>query len=92
MFNVAVLKMRDIVKYLVGIIITISVVVCATRYFSSIKSKVKEEKKQIKIEAFQFGSLTSCLDKTLPAMSNINEEYTKRNQANRQYANPWMTN
>ena len=45
MFNVTVLKMKDIIKYLVEIIITISVVVCATRYFSSIKGKIKEDKK-----------------------------------------------
>lgn len=82
MFNVAVLKMRDIIKYLVGIIITISVVVYAARYFSSIKGKVKEDKKQSKIEVFQFGSLTSCLDKTIPTMSNINEEYNEIEKEN----------
>lgn len=82
MFNVAVLKMRDIIKYLVGIIITISVVVYAAGYFSSIKGKVKEDKKQTKIEVFQFGSLTSCLDKTIPTMSNINEEYNEIEKEN----------
>ena len=51
MFNVTVLKMKDIIKYLVGIIITISLVIYATRYFSSIKNKIKEEnKKQSKTE------------------------------------------
>ena len=82
MFNVAVLKMRDIVKYLVGIIITISVVVFTSRYFSSIKVKEKEDNKQSKIEVFQFGSLTSCLDKTIPTMSNINKEYNDMEKEN----------
>ena len=82
MFNVAVLKMRDIIKYLVGIIITISVVVFASRYFSSVKVKEKETKKQTKIEAFKLGSLTSCLDKTIPAMSNINKEYNEIEKEN----------
>ena len=44
MFNVTVLKMKDIIKYLVGIIITISLVIYATRYFSSIKNKIKDAK------------------------------------------------
>lgn len=83
MFNVTVLKMRDIIKYLVGIIITIFFVIYTTRYFSSTKNKIKEEdKKQSKIEIFQFGSLTSCLDKTIPTMSSINEEYNKIEEEN----------
>lgn len=84
MFNVAVLKMKDIIKCLLGIIITIGVVVYATRYFSSIKEngKVNEDKKEIRIEKFQFGSLTSCLDKTIPTMSNMNEEYNKIEKEN----------
>lgn len=83
MFNVAVLKMGDIIKYLVGIIVTMGVVVYATRYFSSIKNNVEEEnKKQSRLEIFSFSSLTSCLDKTIPIMANINEEYNKIEEEN----------
>ena len=82
MFNVTVLKMRDIIKYLVGIIITIVFVIYNTRYFSSRKNEIKEDKMQSKIEIFQFGSLTSCLDKTIPTMSSINEEYNKIEEEN----------
>lgn len=79
MFNVAVLKMKDIIKYLVGIIITIFFVIYTARYFSSLKNKIKyEEKKQNKTEVFQFGSLTSCLDKTITTMSYMNEEHNKK--------------
>lgn len=89
MFNVTVLKMKDIIKYLVGIIITISLVIYATRYFSSIKNKIKEEnKKQSKIEIFQIGSLTSCLDKTIPTMSNVNEE--NNNKENKKYLEQFL--
>ncbi len=83
MFNVTVLKMKDIIKYLVGISITIVFVIYTTRYFSTLKnSKNEEDKKQSKIEIFQFGTLTSCLDKTIPTMSSINEEYNKMEQEN----------
>lgn len=79
MFNVTVLKMKDIIKYLVGIIITIFFVIYTARYFSSLKNKIKyEEKKQNKTEVFQFGSLTSCLDKTITTMSYMNEEPNKK--------------
>lgn len=79
MFNVTVLKMKDIIKYLVGIIITIFFVIYTARYFSSLKNKIKyEEKKQNKTEVFQFGSLTSCLDKTITTMSYMNEEHNKK--------------
>lgn len=71
MFNVTVLKMKDIIKYLVGIIITVTVVICTSRYFLS-KNKVEEN--SFKIDGIQMGSLTSCLDETIPAMSDINEE------------------
>ena len=82
MFNVTVLKMKDIIKYLVGITITIFFVIYTTRYFSTLKNNLKEDKEQPKIEIFQFGSLTSCLDKTIPTISNINEEYNKIEQEN----------
>lgn len=78
MFNVTVLKMRDIIKYLVGIMITIVIVIYTARYFSSDKSdNIEKATKQIKIEKFSFGSLTGYLDETIPAMSSVNEEYNK---------------
>lgn len=86
MFNVTVLKMKDLIKYLVGIIITIIFVMYTTRYFSSTKNRIEEDKKQSKIEVFQFGSLTSCLDETIPTMLSINEEYNKIEEENEKIA------
>ena len=86
MFNVRVLKMRDIRKCLVGIILTIAIVICTARYFLYIKqenSKEKVIKETAQINIFKFGSLKSCLNKTIPTMSNINEEYNKIEKENK---------
>lgn len=86
MFNVTVLKMKDILKYLVGIILTVTFVIYTTRYFSSnTKNKVNEEKKQSKIEISQQINLTSCLDKTIPTMSSINTENNKTEKKTENY-------
>ena len=87
MFNVRILKMKDIRKCLVGIILTIAIVICTARYFSSVKkedTKEKVIKETTKINIFKFGSLTSCLKKTIPTMSNINEEYNKIEKENKE--------
>ena len=87
MFNVKILRMRDIRKCLVGIILTIAIVICTTRYFSSVKkedAKEKVIKETTKINIFKFGSLTSCLNKTIPTMSNINEGYEKIEKENKE--------
>lgn len=91
MFNVTVLKMRDIIKYLVEIIVTASIILYATRYFSIHNSDIKENKKQSKLEIFSFNSFTRCLDRTIPTMSNINEEYNKIEDENDEIesANYW---
>lgn len=87
MFNVKILRMRDIRKCLVGIILTIAIVICTTRYFSSVKkenTKEKVIKETAQINIFKFGSLTSCLNKTIPTMSKINEEYKKIEKENKE--------
>ena len=45
MFNVTVLKMKDIIKYLVGIIITIIFVIYTARYFHLQKLKQRKQRK-----------------------------------------------
>ena len=47
MFNVTVLKMKDIVKCLVGIIIAVAFIIITTRYFSFPKQNESNENKTI---------------------------------------------
>ena len=109
MFNVTVLKMRDIVKYLVGFMIIIGIIVYATRFFAykaenkedKIKSswleknKIEEKKdksekdksENVKMQSISMWNLTSCLDKTIPAMASTNEEYNKIEKENQEINN-----
>lgn len=78
MFNVTVLKMRDIIKYIVGIIIAIFIIVYTARFCSSLKNTKKEENKiKVNLKSISANQFIKCLDKTIPVMSNINNEYSK---------------
>ena len=81
MFNVTVLKMRDIVKYLVGFMIIIGIIVYATRFFAY---KADNKDDMVKLKSISMWNLTSCLNKTIPAMAKINEEYNKIEKENKE--------
>ncbi len=76
MFNVTILKMKDIVKSFLGIAITILIVITISKTFSK-----KEQEKQIlngiknEISSLSEKTLISSIDKTIPIISNVNQEY-----------------
>ena len=74
MFNVTVLKVRDIFKYLVGFMIIIGIIVYSARFFVH-----KSENNKIKVNLI---NLESSLDKTIPAMSSINEKEKNNDETN----------
>ena len=70
MFNVTVLKIGDIIKYLVGISIIVMLMVFTVRYFSS----TKENKNTKNFKILQANSLTKCMEQEIPAMASVNSE------------------
>lgn len=70
MFNVTVLKIGDIIKYLVGISIIVMLMVFTARYFSS----TKENKNTKNLKILQANSLTKCMEQEIPAMASVNSE------------------
>lgn len=76
MFNVTVIKVKDMLKYLVGLTIIILAIVSLTRYLLHLKEKNGEMQASIeqKIDEVSSNSLIKCLDKTLPLISSVNEE------------------
>lgn len=77
MFNVAVLKMKDIIKYLVGVTITIFVVVITARYFSSQANKKNKPVLNIErqISKITEKSYLTCIGKTMSVANVLNNEY-----------------
>ena len=69
MFKITVINIKDTVRYLVTMAITLCLVMAITRYFSDLS---KQEKSQIS-EIMQ-SSLLVCLDETIPGIKETNHE------------------
>ena len=87
MFNVTVLKIKDIVKYLVGTIILIGIIVYTTRFFSYKPNEQKIEKKQEKVSIaetlkIKSNTLKKCLNKTIPVMAELEKEKESKKTTN----------
>ena len=78
MINMAVINLKDIIKYLVKITIVIIIVVSITRYFSSIKADVEKTTKSI-TNSVEKHTFLSCLDVTVPG---IEQTHNTNNTAN----------
>ena len=65
MINMAVLNLKDVIKYLIKITLIITVVIGLTKYFSTVKASIA--KKAEELEGFSF---TSCLDITIPGIAS----------------------
>lgn len=66
MINLAVIDLKDIVKYLLKITVIIVIVVALTKFFSSFKTKLNTEK----------NPLLECLDTVVPSISTVNKKET----------------
>ncbi len=79
MFNVAVWKMKDIIKYIMCIFVLILIVFVTTKYVTNTKDNVKkiEENVQNTASSFFNKNLLACLDTSIPVMAQVNEEYKK---------------
>lgn len=69
MINMAVLNLKDIVKYLIKITLVIAIVIGMTKYFSIAKTGVAQ-----KTEGLEGLSYTTCLDMTIPGIASMNQK------------------
>lgn len=72
MFNVTVLKMKDIKKYFIGMLATIIVVMLVSKYLPKTANKEKVVGKVL-----SENSMVECLGQTVTSMSSVDEEYQK---------------
>ena len=78
MFNVTILKVKDIIKYIIGIIITILVIVFVSKQFQNNRNEEKiVNKVENGINMISEQSLLSCFEQVVPTMANINKEYSE---------------
>lgn len=84
MFNITVLKARDLIKYLAGMIISITAIILISKTFSKteIKQSVIEKEVKSKIGILSEKSLASSLDQTMPAIKSINKEQKESQKEN----------
>ena len=76
MFNVAVVNVKDILKYLVSITITLCLVMFVTRYFSNL-----DENEKNKISQIMQTSLLVCLDEVIPGIKETNHELNNNEES-----------
>ena len=79
MFNVTVLKMKDIVKYVLGIFILILIIIFVTSTINKEKSNPKPENAIVKniekgVQGLTNNTFLGCLEQSIPVMENINKK------------------
>lgn len=78
MINMAVINLKDIIKYLVKITIVIVIIVSITRYFSSIKADVEKTTKNI-TSSVEKQTFLSCIDATVPGIEQMQNNIENNN-------------
>ena len=71
MINMAVISLKDIVRYIIKITVVIAIIIAITKFVSSKKVTDKS------LEIIQNNSFSSCLDVTVPGISSLSEEEEK---------------
>lgn len=81
MFNVTILKMRDLIKYFIGLLTTIIVVIVVSKFFSKDEKNNNENKivNEVKngISMLSEQSFLGCFEQAVPVMASVNKEYSE---------------
>ena len=74
MFNVTVLKMKDIIKYFIGMIITILIILIVSKIISNKENKEEKVLNDMTktVTSLTKQNLLSCVDTTIPAVETLN--------------------
>lgn len=72
MINLAVINIKEVIKYLVKVTIIITVVVALTRYFSTYSSSI--------VNKISDKTFLNCLDETIPGIKTMNKKEYKTDE------------
>jgi len=75
MFNVTVLKMKDIMKFFIAIILLLGIIYIGKYFYRETKEGNLAQKAKNGLEILSQNNMLQCLDKTIPTISTINKEY-----------------
>ena len=76
MFNVTILKMRDIVKYFFGLLLLLFIITFISKNFVKNNNENKiAEKIEKKASAISDKNLIKCVETAIPLISKVNEEF-----------------
>ncbi len=76
MFNVTILKMRDIVKYFFGLLLLLFIITIISKNFVKKNNETKlAEKIEKKASAISEENLIKCVETAIPLIPEVNEEY-----------------
>ena len=77
MFNDTILKMKDIIKYTIGITLVITIVIFISKQFSKENKNREKAVNELKngINMLTQQTFLNCFEQTVPTMKNINEQY-----------------
>lgn len=69
MINLAVIEIKDILKYLVKITVIVTIIVALTRYFSNFRTRIRNTRQEVENYTF-----LSCLDTEISSIKNVNNK------------------
>ena len=78
MFNVTVLRLKDIIKYLVGMFLLVIIIFMIANTFPVWKENSQKLKQEMenKVETISKNSWLNCFEQVLPVAGNFNKEYS----------------
>ena len=75
MFNVTVLKMRDIIRFFIGTTILLGIIYISKYFYKETNDNNVAKELEKGIRSLSENNMLHCLDETIPAISTVNEEY-----------------
>lgn len=82
MFNVAVIRMKDIIKYLIGIIFIMTIIYISRIFYKKTSDSKLERNFNSGARIFTSNSMLKCISDTMPVVSALEEKINAKKEKN----------